>query len=139
MDVLAQRKTGGSVRGRVLLNGHEASDLTIRRATGYCEQQDIHTDSATIREVLTFSALLRQDADVPLSAKLASVSECLDLLNLLPIADQVVRQSAAASAWWGDRLLRRSWCRSRVAGDVLGDAAWRGDDGGWRKPSDVDA
>lgn len=79
----------------VLLNGSEASELTIRRATGYCEQQDIHTDSTTIREALTFSALLRQDADVPLVTKLASVDECLDLLNLRAIADHVVRFCSA--------------------------------------------
>ncbi|TMW61709.1 hypothetical protein Poli38472_010772 [Pythium oligandrum] len=94
MDVIAGRKSGGKIRGQILLNGHEATDLTIRRATGYCEQMDIHAESSTIREALTFSAFLRQDSSVPASSKYDSVEECLDLLGLRPIADQIVRGSS---------------------------------------------
>ncbi|KAE9346683.1 ABC transporter G family member 34 [Phytophthora fragariae] len=43
MDVIAVRKTGGKITGRILLNGYEANDLAIRRATGYCEQMDVHS------------------------------------------------------------------------------------------------
>ncbi|KAE9267907.1 hypothetical protein PR003_g31621, partial [Phytophthora rubi] len=38
MDVIAGRKTGGKIQGKILLNGHPANDLAIRRCTGYCEQ-----------------------------------------------------------------------------------------------------
>ncbi|OWZ08177.1 ABC transporter, partial [Phytophthora megakarya] len=69
MDVIAGRKTGGKITGQILLNGYPATDLAIRRSTGYCEQMDIHSESATIREALTFSAFLRQGADVPDSYK----------------------------------------------------------------------
>ncbi|OWZ13377.1 Pleiotropic drug resistance protein transporter, partial [Phytophthora megakarya] len=44
MDVIAGRKTGGTVQGKIMLNGYEASDLAIRRSTGYCEQMDIHSE-----------------------------------------------------------------------------------------------
>jgi ABC-type multidrug transport system ATPase subunit/ABC-type multidrug transport system permease subunit len=91
MDVIAHRKPGGSVRGRILLNGHEASDLAMRRCTGYCEQTDVHCEGATFREALTFSAFLRQPADVPDSVKRDTVRECLDLLDLHPLADRIVR------------------------------------------------
>ncbi|KAE9196920.1 hypothetical protein PF005_g16714 [Phytophthora fragariae] len=91
MDVIAGRKTGGTIRGEILLNGYPATELAIRRCTGYCEQQDIHSEGATIREALTFSAFLRQDSSVSERAKLASVKECLDLLDLRPIADQIIR------------------------------------------------
>eukprot|EP00644_Phytophthora_capsici_P014686 jgi/Phyca11/511179/fgenesh2_kg.PHYCAscaffold_78_\ len=94
MDVIAGRKTGGKITGQILLNGHPATDLVIRRSTGYCEQMDIHSESATIREALTFSAFLRQGADVPDSSKYDSVNECLDLLDLHPIADQIIRGSS---------------------------------------------
>ncbi|KAE8982656.1 Pleiotropic drug resistance protein 1 [Phytophthora rubi] len=56
MDVIAGRKTGGKIRGEILLNGHPATDLAIRRSTGYCEQMDIHSESSTIREALTFTS-----------------------------------------------------------------------------------
>ncbi|KAG4048248.1 ABC transporter G family member 36 [Phytophthora cactorum] len=94
MDVIAGRKTGGKIAGHILLNGHPATDLAIRRSTGYCEQMDIHSESATIREALTFSAFLRQGADVPDSYKYDSVNECLELLDLHPIADQIIRGSS---------------------------------------------
>ncbi|KAG7381614.1 hypothetical protein PHYBOEH_010827 [Phytophthora boehmeriae] len=94
MDVIAGRKTGGKIQGQILLNGHPATDLAIRRATGYCEQMDIHWESSTIREALTLSAFLRQDAGVPDSEKYDSVNECLELLGLTPIADNIVRGSS---------------------------------------------
>ncbi|POM67096.1 ATP-binding cassette (ABC) Superfamily [Phytophthora palmivora] len=94
MDVIAGRKTKGKIEGEILLNGHPATDLAIRRSTGYCEQMDIHSASSTIREALTFSAFLRQGADVPASTKYESVNECLDLLDLHPIADQIIRSSS---------------------------------------------
>ncbi|CAI5728225.1 unnamed protein product, partial [Peronospora destructor] len=94
MDVIAGRKTGGTITGQILLNGYPATDLAIRRSTGYCEQMDIHSESATIREALTFSAFLRQGVDVPDSYKFDSVNECLELLDLHPIADQIIRGSS---------------------------------------------
>ncbi|RLN62493.1 hypothetical protein BBJ28_00012486, partial [Nothophytophthora sp. Chile5] len=94
MDVIAGRKTGGSTRGQIFLNGHPATDLALRRSTGYCEQMDIHSDASTFREALTFSAFLRQGADIPDSKKYASVNECLELLDLNSIADQIIRGSS---------------------------------------------
>ncbi|GMF30482.1 unnamed protein product [Phytophthora lilii] len=94
MDVIAGRKTGGKVRGQILLNGYPATDLAIRRPTGYCEQMDIHSQSSTFREALTFSAFLRQGADVPDSYKHHSVNTCLELLDLTPIADRIIRGSS---------------------------------------------
>ncbi|EGZ21143.1 pleiotropic drug resistance protein ABC superfamily [Phytophthora sojae] len=94
MEVIAGRKTGGTIRGDIMLNGYPATDLAIRRATGYCEQMDIHSDASTFREALMFSAFLRQGADVPDSQKYDSVNECLELLDLHPIADQIIRGSS---------------------------------------------
>jgi len=85
MDVIAGRKTEGAIKGKILLNGFEASDLSVRRCTGYCEQN---------REAITFSAFLRQGADVPDSRKFDSVDECLELLGLDEIADQLIRGSS---------------------------------------------
>ncbi|GMF46956.1 unnamed protein product [Phytophthora fragariaefolia] len=91
MDVIAGRKTGGKITGKILFNGYEANDLAIRRATGYCEQMDVHSDASTIRESLTFSAFLRQDSSIPDSKKYDTVNECLDLLDMHDIADKIVR------------------------------------------------
>ncbi|KAG7382117.1 hypothetical protein PHYPSEUDO_005193 [Phytophthora pseudosyringae] len=94
IDVIAGRKTGGTITGKILLNGYEASDLAIRRSTGYCEQMDVHSDAATFREALTFSSFLRQDSSVSEATKNDSVDECMELLGLEGIADQIIRGSS---------------------------------------------
>ncbi|KAG3028615.1 ABC transporter G family member 53 [Phytophthora cactorum] len=91
LDVLARRKSSGSVRGQIFLNGQPASELMVRRCTGYCEQVDIHSDGSTIREALVFSALLRQESTVSDHEKRATVEECLELLELSAIGDQMIR------------------------------------------------
>ncbi|OWZ19517.1 Pleiotropic drug resistance protein transporter [Phytophthora megakarya] len=94
MDVIAGRKTGGKITGKILLNGYEANDLAIRRSTGYCEQMDVHSDAATFREALTFSSFLRQDSSISDTKKYDSVNECIELLGLEDIADQIIRGSS---------------------------------------------
>jgi ATP-binding cassette subfamily G (WHITE) protein 2 (SNQ2) len=41
MDVLAQRKTDGTINGSVLVDGRPLS-VSFQRSTGYCEQLDVH-------------------------------------------------------------------------------------------------
>lgn len=91
MDVIAGRKTGGRIRGQVLLNGYPATELALRRCTGYCEQTDVHSEAATVREALAFSAFLRQSSDVSDEAKRQHVEECIRLLELEDIADKILR------------------------------------------------
>ncbi|KAG1703557.1 hypothetical protein DVH05_007501 [Phytophthora capsici] len=91
LDVIAGRKTGGVIRGEIRLNGRPATERAVKYYTGYCEQQDIHSDTSTIREALTFSAFLRQDSRISAETKCASVEECLKLLNLSSIADKLIK------------------------------------------------
>ncbi|KAG1692839.1 hypothetical protein DVH05_024452 [Phytophthora capsici] len=39
MDMIAGRKTGGKITGKIILNGYEANGLAIRRCTTYCEME----------------------------------------------------------------------------------------------------
>ncbi|EQC40473.1 hypothetical protein SDRG_02366 [Saprolegnia diclina VS20] len=91
MDVIAGRKTGGKIEGNILLNGYPATDLSIRRATGYCEQMDIHSEAATFREAFQFSAMLRQSDDIPAEEKMAFAEECLDILDMKALGDTIIR------------------------------------------------
>jgi ABC-type multidrug transport system fused ATPase/permease subunit len=59
LDVLAGRKTTGTIKGDIFLNGVPKVDSYFRKIMGYVEQFDnLHTKS-TPREVISFSAALR--------------------------------------------------------------------------------
>lgn len=94
LDVLAQRKTEGTVRGSILVDGRPLP-VSFQRSAGYCEQLDVHEPYATVREALEFSALLRQGRDVPREEKLRYVDTIIDLLELHDLADTLIGQPGA--------------------------------------------
>ncbi|KAK3387976.1 ABC-2 type transporter-domain-containing protein [Podospora didyma] len=89
LDVLAQRKTEGTIKGSIMVDGRPLP-VSFQRSAGYCEQLDVHEPYATVREALEFSALLRQSRDVPRSEKLKYVETIIDLLELHDIADTLI-------------------------------------------------
>jgi len=89
LDVLANRVTMGVVSGDMLVEGHQR-DSSFQRKTGYVQQQDLHLETSTVRESLTFSALLRQSKNTPNSDKLAYVEEVIKLLDMQDFAEAVV-------------------------------------------------
>ncbi|GBG34978.1 ABC transporter G family member 31 [Hondaea fermentalgiana] len=82
MDVLALRKTGGRITGQVLVNGRAQKKTSFSRITGYVEQNDIHSPTATVEEALIFSAMLRQPREISREAKLAFVESVIYTLGL---------------------------------------------------------
>lgn len=89
MDVLAQRKDSGRIEGSILVDGKPQS-ISFQRTTGYCEQNDIHESTGTVRESLLFSARLRQKFEVPDNEKVEYVEKIMDLLELTEIQDALV-------------------------------------------------
>ncbi|KAK9454812.1 ABC-2 type transporter-domain-containing protein [Dipodascopsis uninucleata] len=89
LDVLASRVTMGVVTGEMLVNGHQR-DSSFQRKTGYVQQQDLHLSTSTVREALTFSALLRQPAHVSREEKIAYVDEVIRILEMESYSDAVV-------------------------------------------------
>ncbi|KXH25655.1 ABC-2 type transporter [Colletotrichum nymphaeae SA-01] len=89
LDVLAQRTTMGVITGDMFVNG-KPLDASFQRKTGYVQQQDLHLATATVRESLRFSAMLRQPKTVSKEEKFAFVEEVIDMLNMRDFADAVV-------------------------------------------------
>ncbi|KAL4872051.1 hypothetical protein BDV12DRAFT_162939 [Aspergillus spectabilis] len=89
LNTLAQRQRTGVITGDMLVDGHLLG-TDFQRGTGFCEQMDLHDNTATIREALEFSALLRQDRNIPREEKLAYVNQIIDLLELEEIEDALV-------------------------------------------------
>ncbi|KAM0447865.1 hypothetical protein ACHAO4_008609 [Trichoderma viride] len=89
LDVLAQRTTMGVITGDMLVNGRPR-DPSFQRKTGYVQQQDLHLETATVRESLRFSAMLRQPKSVSKAEKHAFVEEVIKMLNMEEFANAVV-------------------------------------------------
>lgn len=94
LDVLAQRKTEGTIHGEILVDGRPLS-VSFQRSAGYCEQLDVHEPLTTVREALEFSALLRQSRETPDSEKLAYVDTIIDLLELHDIEHTLIGKPGA--------------------------------------------
>ncbi|CAI7589250.1 unnamed protein product [Penicillium bialowiezense] len=89
LNALAQRINFGVVTGSFLVDGRPLPK-SFQRATGFAEQMDIHEPTATVRESLRFSALLRQPKEVPLQEKYDYCEKIIDLLEMRPIAGATV-------------------------------------------------
>lgn len=89
LDCLADRVGMGVITGEMLVDG-KIRDDSFQRKTGYVQQQDLHLETSTVREALSFSALLRQPASTPKAEKLAYVDEVIRLLDMEDYADAVV-------------------------------------------------
>ena len=86
LNTLSQRQRIGVVSGTFLVDGRPLG-TEFQRVTGFVEQQDLHDRTATIREAIEFSAVLRQERHISRVEKLAYVEEIIDLLELREIAD----------------------------------------------------
>ncbi|KAI5918408.1 ABC-2 type transporter-domain-containing protein [Camillea tinctor] len=89
LDCLAQRTTMGVITGDMLVNGQPLG-ASFQRKTGYVQQQDLHLETATVRESLQFSAMLRQPSHISKDEKYAFVEDVIKMLNMEDFADAVV-------------------------------------------------
>ena len=89
LNTLAQRINFGVVTGNFLVDGRPLPK-SFQRATGFAEQTDVHESTATIREALRFSALLRQPKEVSIEEKYAYCETIIDLLEMRSIAGATI-------------------------------------------------
>lgn len=89
LNTLSQRQTMGVVGGEMLVDGRDLGP-EFQRNTGFCLQGDLHDGTATIREALEFSAILRQPSYVPRSEKIEYVDKIIDLLELDILQDAII-------------------------------------------------
>ncbi|KAM0926421.1 hypothetical protein ACQ4PT_003505 [Festuca glaucescens] len=82
MDVLAGRKTSGSIEGSITLSGYPKKQETFARISGYCEQTDIHSPNVTVYESILYSAWLRLSSDVDEKTRKMFVEEVMTLVEL---------------------------------------------------------
>ncbi|KAK8085188.1 ABC multidrug transporter [Apiospora hydei] len=88
LDVLANRASFGVPSGEVCIDGH-ARDASFQRKIGYAQQEDVHLPTATVREALEFSALLRQ-SNTSKEERMQYVDTVIQMLDMHTYADAVV-------------------------------------------------
>ena len=79
----------GVITGDMFVNG-KPLDSSFQRKTGYVQQQDLHLETATVRESLRFSAMLRQPKSVSKQEKYDYVEDVIKMLNMEDFAEAVV-------------------------------------------------
>ncbi|KAF2121683.1 AtrD, ABC-transporter [Lophiotrema nucula] len=89
LDVLSSRVSQGTTTGDIRMNGTRR-DQSFQRETGYVQQADVHVPTATVREALLFSALLRQPNTRPACEKRQYVDHILRVLDMKSYAEAVI-------------------------------------------------
>lgn len=79
----------GVITGDMLVDGNHR-DASFQRQTGYVQQQDLHLHTSTVREALTFSALLRQPPTYSKQEKIDYVDIVISLLDMEQYADAII-------------------------------------------------
>ncbi|XP_059648379.1 pleiotropic drug resistance protein 3-like [Cornus florida] len=90
MDVLAGRKTSGTIEGEIKIGGYPKFQETFARISGYCEQTDIHSPQITVEESVMFSAWMRLHPQIDSKTKAEFVKEVLETIELDGIKDALV-------------------------------------------------
>lgn len=88
LDVLAGRKTTGTIEGSIHVNGAPMSSKVFARTAGFAAQQDIHAPFSTVREALAFSAHLRLSTSVSAKTRAEFVEEIIEVLDMGPVAER---------------------------------------------------
>ncbi|KAI0890676.1 BcatrD protein [Annulohypoxylon maeteangense] len=89
LNVLAERTTIGIVTGNKITNTRY-QNVAFARKIGYAQQDDIHLPTTSVREALTFSALLRQPEHYSKAERIAYVDHVIGLLNMEAFQHAVV-------------------------------------------------
>ncbi|KAF5580877.1 ATP-binding protein multidrug cassette transport [Fusarium subglutinans] len=90
LTALSQTNFAGSIVGGEVLVDDQPPGSSYRKTVGFAQQMDLHDGTATVREALEFSALLRQPKHYSKAEKLAYVSKVLDLLDLNDVQDALI-------------------------------------------------
>ncbi|ORE01971.1 hypothetical protein BCV72DRAFT_62338 [Rhizopus microsporus var. microsporus] len=90
LDILARKHKRGVASGNILLNGASPNMKQFRRLTGFVDQDDSLMGTLTVRETLTYAAMMRLPRNMPLQAKLKRVEEVIQELGISKIADSKI-------------------------------------------------
>lgn len=89
LDLLAGRKTTGTVEGQILFNGVPRTP-SLKRTIGYVEQTDMLLGTVTVRELLMYTARFKLPATLRKAELQRRVQEVIEELDLGSCADSTI-------------------------------------------------
>jgi len=91
LDILAQRKSTGSITGSIYLNGTNVNDVQIlfTRCSGYVTQEDIFLKTMTVRENLRYFATMTLGG-LSRAERYAEVENVMEELNISHVANSKI-------------------------------------------------
>ena len=95
LDVLAGRKTVGSIQGNITFGGEKPSKNFLRRYTGYVEQTDTLLPILTVEEMLLYTADLKRPMEESKEKKMEAVNELVQVLALTSCRDVLIGNELA--------------------------------------------
>jgi ABC-type multidrug transport system ATPase subunit len=104
LNILAGRIEGGTLSGRITLDGTRRTKRSWKRQTGYVEQEDIMYKTLTVRENIQYAAALRLPAKGwSKDTKNARTEAVLQRLGLLKCADTQIGDDMTRGISGGER------------------------------------
>jgi ABC-type multidrug transport system ATPase subunit/ABC-type multidrug transport system permease subunit len=94
LNTLSQRLSLGIVSGNLYLN-NKPLPPSMKRQTGFVQQQDVHLSTSTVREALQFTAALRQSHFISQEEKYEYVETVISLLDMGDIAEAIIGEPGA--------------------------------------------
>jgi len=76
--------------GRTLVNGVQTDLNRYQRSIGFVPQEDVMFRDCTVREIMTFSALIRSDRQTTLDERKRVANDYLHILGLDDVSDTLI-------------------------------------------------
>ncbi|UJR24825.1 hypothetical protein I4U23_006199 [Adineta vaga] len=102
LDILADRKDKYGLSGTILVSGQSRPSY-FKYAIGYVIQDDIISETLTVRENLLFSANIRLPSSIPMKERIERVNQIIHDLDLQSCADTLIGTDFARGVSGGER------------------------------------
>ncbi|KAH6600051.1 hypothetical protein BASA50_002640 [Batrachochytrium salamandrivorans] len=102
LDILAGKAKTGTVKGTITV-GNDLSRSTLRRLSGFVDQEDVFISTMTVREALEFSAALRLPESLSARDRKHRIEEVMDELGLTHIQNTRIGDSLSRGISGGEK------------------------------------
>ncbi|KAI8387421.1 hypothetical protein BD560DRAFT_382445 [Blakeslea trispora] len=90
LDILSRKHKRGIISGNMWINNAQPTKRQFKKLAGFVDQDDSLMGTLTVRETLTYAALMRLPRKMPLKAKQKRVEDVMQELGIAKIADSLV-------------------------------------------------